>query len=327
MVGHDAHRNVAFGIVAVTASGHGGDTLDGGLEYIGVVVRLLALKDHAEALEAHTRIYVLGRQGLQLAVGLAVELHEDQIPYLDHQMVTLVDHLAARHGGNLRIVTQVEVNLAARAARARLAHLPEVVVLVTLDYMVFGKVLFPIVVCLLVERHAVGLAALEDGGVHALLRQMVDLREKLPSPCYGLLLEVVAERPVAEHLEHRVVVGVVSHLLQIVVFARYAQTLLRIGHTRIFTRCVAQKNLLELIHSGIGKHQRGVVLHHHRRRRHDRVLLAAEKVEKSLSDFVRFHIYNFAYLAVYIIVIFGLQNYTFYVKFAPIIKLFYYFTI
>ena len=33
------------------------------------------------------------------------------------------------------------------------------------------------------------------------------------------LLEVVAKRPVAEHLEHGVVVRIVSHLLQVVVLA------------------------------------------------------------------------------------------------------------
>ena len=42
-------------------------------------------------------------------------------------------------------------------------------------------------------------------------------------------LEVIAERPVSEHLEHSVVVGVVSHLFKVVVLTAYTQTLLRVG--------------------------------------------------------------------------------------------------
>ena len=62
-----------------------------------------------------------------------------------------------------------------------------------------------------------------------LVGQSVHLGQQLPGPADRLLLEIVAERPVAQHLEHRVVVGVVADLLQVVVLARHAQALLRIG--------------------------------------------------------------------------------------------------
>ena len=48
----------------------------------------------------------------------------------------------------------------------------------------------------------------------------------LPSPFDGFFLEVVAEAPVAQHLEHCVVVGIVSYLLKVVVLSANAQTLL-----------------------------------------------------------------------------------------------------
>ena len=206
-----------------------------------------------------------------------------------------VDHLAARLGGNLRLVAQVEVNLRAGAAGTRLAHLPEVVVLVAADDVVLGQILAPVVVGLLVEGDAVLVGTLEDGGVHPLGGQVVDVVQQLPRPADGLLLEVVAVGPVAQHLEHGVVVGVVSDLLQVVVLARDAQTLLRIGRTGILAGGVAQEDVLELVHARIGEHEGGVVLDDHGRRRHDGVTLACEEVQKCLADFVRFHIVRLRY--------------------------------
>ena len=229
MVGDDAHGHVALLILAVALARERGDAADGGLEDVGVVVGFLALEDHAEALEAHARVDVARRQLLERAVGLAVELHEDQVPDLDDLGMARVDHLAAGLRGDLRLVAQVEVDLRAGAAGTRLAHLPEVVVLVAANDMVGGQELQPVVVGLLVEGHAVLLRTLEDGGVHAIGRELVDVVQQLPGPLDGLALEVVAVGPVAQHLEHGVVVGVVAHLLQVVVLARDAQTLLRVG--------------------------------------------------------------------------------------------------
>ncbi len=290
MVGDDAHGYVALLVAAVLLAGHGRYAAYRRLEDVGVVVRLLALQYHAETLEAHARIDVLRGQRFERAVGLAVELHEYQIPDLYDQTVSRVDHVAAGDGGDVGLVAQVEMYLAARAAGTRLAHFPEIVVLVTANDMILRQISAPVVVGLLIERHAVGIAALEHGGVHALLGQMINLRQQLPSPLYGLLFEVVAVRPVAEHLEHRMMIRIVSDLLEVVVLARNAQTLLRIGHTGIFARGIAQKYILELIHAGIGKHQRRVVLDDHRRRRHDDMFLAFEKFEESPSDLIRVHI-------------------------------------
>ncbi len=200
-----------------------------------------------------------------------------------------IDHPAARACGDLRLVAQVVVDLGAGAAGTRLAHLPEVVVLVAADDVVLGQEALPVVVGLAVERHAVLGRALVHRGVHPVGGQPVDVVQQLPGPLDGLLLEVVAVGPVAQHLEHGVVVGVMTHLLQVVVLARHAQTLLRVGRTGVFARRIAQENILELVHARIGEHQRGVVLHHHRRRRHDRMALALEEVEKGPADFIRFH--------------------------------------
>ena len=177
------------------------------------------------------------RKLFQGTVGLAVVLHEDEIPYLDDLRMVAVHQLPSGFRGTLFVRTQVEMNLAAGTAGTRIAH----------------------------------------------------LRQQLPRPLDSLFLEIVAERPVAEHLEHGVMIGVMPHFIEVVVLARYAKTLLRIRHTGVFGRAVAEENILELVHAGVGKHQRRIVLYDHRCRRYDGMLLASEKIQKGLPYPVRFH--------------------------------------
>ena len=69
---------------------------------------------------------------------------------------------------------------------------------------------------------------LVNGGVHAAGGNFQTFDE-LPGPFDGFLFEIVAEAPVAEHLEERVVVGVEADVVEVVVFAPGADALLRIG--------------------------------------------------------------------------------------------------
>ena len=87
--------------------------LDDRLEHVGIVVGVLTLHHTHEALEAHTCIDDVHRQRLQRAVGLAVELHEDDIPDLDDLWVVLVDKFttALARGCSLFRGTTVDVDL------------------------------------------------------------------------------------------------------------------------------------------------------------------------------------------------------------------------
>ncbi len=69
------------------------------------------------------------------------------------------------------------------------------------------------------------------------------------------------------------VVGVVTHLLQVVVFATHTKALLGVGYPWVLHRGVAQDDILELVHTGIGEHQGGVILDDHGCRWHNLVLL------------------------------------------------------
>ena len=65
--------------------------------------------------------------------------------------------------------------------------------------------------------------------------------------------------------------------------------LLAVGGTLHLRRDVAEENILELVHSRVGKHQRGVVLHYHRCRGHDGMSLGCKEIQELLSYLFRSH--------------------------------------
>ena len=219
MVGDDAHGHVGLLGLAVFDTRLFGDGLDDGLEYIGVVVGSLTLQYADEAFEAHARVDMFGGKLHQLTVGQPVILHEYQVPDFNHLGVVLVDEVAASDLLAGFVIAQVDMDLGAWTTGTRLAHLPEVVLLVAVNDAVLADMLFPKAVGFHVGRLTVFLVATKDGDIEPVFVDFHHLGEVFPCVCDGFFLEIIAKRPVTEHLEHRVVIGVVAHFLQVVMLA------------------------------------------------------------------------------------------------------------
>ena len=254
--------------------------LDDGLEDVSIVVGVLTLQHADQTFEAHTRIDNVHRQRLQRTIGLAVELHEHDVPYLDDLRIVLVHEVATADTAGLALLggTAIDMYLGAGTTGTCVAHLPEVVVLVAVDDVVGRHVLCPILRCLVVTGNILFRRALEHRHVEVFRVQLQHVHQILPRHVDGPFLEVVAERPVAQHLEHGVVIGVVTYLLQVVVLTADAQTLLRIGTAARFRVAGTQNDIFPLVHTCVGEHQRGVVLDNHRCRGHDGVLLRLKEL-------------------------------------------------
>ncbi len=125
-----------------------------------------------------------------------------------------------------------------------------------------------------------------DGDGEPLLVEAEVLRQQLPGERDRPLLEVVAEREVAEHLEERVVARGVADIVEVVVLAAGAHALLRDCRAHVGARLLAGEHVLELHHAGVGEHQRRVVARHERGRRHHLVAVLLEEVEKRAADVV-----------------------------------------
>ena len=214
VVGDYAERYVRGRVGAVAPTRERLGRGDDRPEEIGVVVAADALEHGSNALEAHAGVDVLGREVLQRTVRFAVVLNENEIPELDEARAPAVDRAdVTRNVAHVAGVgAAVHVDLRARPARPRLAHLPEILALEAQD-AIGGKIgdARP-------ERRRLVVGRM-DGGPELVLRQAPLAGEQLPRPRDRLALVVVAERPVAEHLEEGVMVGIASDLLEVVVLA------------------------------------------------------------------------------------------------------------
>ena len=128
-----------------------------------------------------------------------------------------------------------------------------------------------------------------DGDGKLFRRKLEHVGQQLPRPDDGLALEIVAERPVAEHFEKGVMACRVANRVEIVVLAAGTQAALHVGRPHEAELLAAEEHVLELHHARIGEHQRRVVGRHQRTRWHDGVPLGTEEVEEGGSDFRSFH--------------------------------------
>src|SRR5690606_11688848 len=186
----------------------------------------------------------------------------------------------------------VEEDLGAGAARAGVAHRPEVVggvgrALVVADaHHALGwhaDFLRPDVVGLVVTG-VDGDPELVLGQVQPLLRG-----QEFTGVVDGVALEIVAEAEVAQHLEEGVVTRRVADVFQVVVLAASAHALLAGGGAGVGALFQAEEAVLELIHAGVGEQQGRVVRRNQRTGGHTGVPLLFEEAQEGFTDFCAFH--------------------------------------
>ncbi len=147
------------------------------------------------------------------------------------------------------VIAAIDEDLRARAARAGVAHRPEIVRGRDADDAVVGEARD-----LLPEpgRLVVGVV---DGDEQLVLLQPELLRDQGPGQLDRALLEIVAEREIAEHLEEGEMARGVADIVEVVVLAAGAHAFLRRGGALIGPLLDAGEDVLELHHAGIGEHQ------------------------------------------------------------------------
>ena len=161
--------------------------------------------------------------------------------------------------------------------------------LVAVDDMVGWQVLRPVLCGLIVAWNALFFAAFEHRNIEVLRIKMQHIYKIFPRIVYGLALKIVAKAPIAQHLEHGVMVGIVANFFQIVMLSAYAKTLLRVGSAAWFGVACAQNDVLPLVHACVCEHQCGVVFNHHGGRGHYFVSFPFKKMFEGVAYFVRCH--------------------------------------
>src|SRR4030095_9412160 len=98
--------------------------------------------------------------------------------------------------------------------------------------------LLPAVARCIVSRDAA--FTLENGRNESVWRDLPDAGQQLPRKADGVLFEVIAEGEVAQHLEERMVPERRADVVEIVVLAADAHTLLRRGRACVLALLAAQ---------------------------------------------------------------------------------------
>ncbi len=128
------------------------------------------------------------------------------------------------------------------------------------------------------------LVVLVGRGRQSLARDAEILGQELPRPVDRLALEVVAEAPVAEHLEEGVMARRAAHLLEVVVLAGHSQAALVVHGPDVAALLSPGQHVLELDHPGVGEEQRLVARGHERRARHHGVAPLGEELDVSATN-------------------------------------------
>ena len=207
MVGNDAMRCLLRSIRLDTGEiRHGADQRP---EQVDIVVVMRALHHRGDALEPHAGIDRGMRQAVTTTRGLLI-LHEHEVPDLDETVAILIGR-AGRPAED--VIAMIVEDLRTGTAGTGIAHAPEIVRSRDTDdpgIRQAGNLLPQVEGVIILGEHR---------DREPLLRQAELLRHQRPGMLDRDILEVVAEREVAEHLEEGVVARGVADIVEVIVLA------------------------------------------------------------------------------------------------------------
>lgn len=195
-------------------------------------------------------------KGFKLPFGVLVVLHEHVVPDLD-----VLAAMASRTAiGAALLLAGVDEHLSVGTARARCpSRTPPVILTRKREYVVIGQPLFfPQAYRLVVTRNAV--LSGKHRHIEILWVEAEPRGKELETPRNRLRLEIVVERPVAEHLKEGKV-GTVANR----VYVAGTDAFLHIGKARAGgVRHLPHEVRHERVHSGRSEQHRRVVFRNHR---------------------------------------------------------------
>ena len=273
MVGDDADGNIVLCVLAVLLAGDFHDLVEDPAHAVHLEHIVHALHHTRQPFQTHAGVDVLMLQLRIGAVAHVVELGEDVVPDL-HEAVAVAAGAAVGRAAAV-LFAAVKIDLGAGSARSG-AVFPEVVLLAEPGHVIRrnADLLRPDVKRLVVLH--------VDGGVEPLCRDLQHIGEKFPRPRDRLMLEVVAEREVAEHFKKRAVARGMSDAFEV----RRADTLLAGGDSMARRFDLSGEVFLHRCHAGIDEEQRLVPLRYKRERGEPQMPLGFKEREIFLPQII-----------------------------------------
>ncbi len=254
-------------------------------EQVRVVVARDALDDARDPLEAQAGVDAGGRERREAPVRVELELHEHEVPDLEpaRAVLAVVRDAVGAFG---QVGAAVVVQLRARAAGADVGHPPPVLLVARREVAPAHEPLRRQPDLVLPDRVGEVVGGV-DGRGEPLRRDLEVAGQELPRPVDRLALEVVAEAPVAEHLEQRVMARRPADLLEVVVLAGDPQAALVVHGPDVVPLLHPGQRVLELDHARVREQERLVARRDQAGAGDDGVAALGEEVHEPRPDLGR----------------------------------------
>ena len=206
MVGNDPDGNIPFVFPVVFLAGNLAYLVPQRTDRVNVKDGVHILHHGGKTLQSHSGVDVLLFQFAVVSLTVIVKLGKHIVPDLN-VAVTVAAHLTVRLAAAV-LFPSVIIDLRAGAAGAG-AVLPEIILLAeTVNPLCGNADLFIPDLESLVVLHI-------NGRIKALLVKPYHLRQKLPGPGDGLMLEIVPERKIPQHFKKGAVSGCLSDIFDV----------------------------------------------------------------------------------------------------------------
>ena len=133
--------------------------------------------------------------------------------------MVIIYQILPRNSGFFIFTSQIHMNFRTRPTWSLLAHFPEIIFLVSVYYSAFVDMFFPKIVCILVSFQIFGSISFENRHIQIFFRNFINFGQKLPRPSNRFFFEIIPKRPVPQHLEHRMVIGITPYIVQIIMLS------------------------------------------------------------------------------------------------------------
>ena len=270
MVRDNTKRNVALLVGVILDTRNFSNVLHDILNSVNLKKIVNILRNTGKSFKTHACVDIRMSERRIMVVSVILKLRENEVPELNVSVALAADLAIGLSAAVLR--SSVVINLRARAA-GTCTVLPKIILLAEANHVALlnADFLCPYIISLVVVKINAYIKLL---GIH-----LHYLGAEFPCPCDGVMLEIITEREIAEHLKICAVTCSLSDILNI----GCSDTLLTCCNSRSRRGDLAGKILFHRRHTCVDKQKALVALRNKRKTRKSQMTLALVKRKKFFS--------------------------------------------
>ena len=153
--------------------------------------------------------------------------------------MVIINQISPGSNFSFFIGSAIHMNFCAWPAGTGIAHFPEIVFFISENDFILPNNFFPFCQGNRRWRNTLLSITFKNSYIQPVFRDFKYIGKQFPAPGNGLFFKIISKRPVAQHFKHSVVIGVMPHFFQIVVFSTHSQAFLCIRYSFVWWRAVS----------------------------------------------------------------------------------------